>query len=84
MTDNNEKTITVVKPHDFSKTREYIDVLKTGNGLIIDFSSASILDGQKILDYLCGATYALDAKIERIDNNLYLMTPKSVKIVTKM
>lgn len=83
-TSGGEKAVVVIKPLTVADTEKLIDVLKGGKGLVADLSLAPALDAQRMLDFLSGAVYALDGKIERVDNKTFLITPKGVEILNQI
>jgi|AGTN01.1.fsa_nt_gi Uncharacterized protein conserved in bacteria len=79
-----EKSVEIIKPLSFGDVEKLIDLLKAGQGVIADLSAATPSDAQRMLDFLSGAVYALDGKIERVENKMFLMTPKGLNIVNKI
>ncbi|MCL2630665.1 MAG: cell division protein SepF [Firmicutes bacterium] len=77
------KNVVIVRPEGFQDVQKLIDKLKQRQGVIADFSRASN-SAQRMIDFLSGAVYALDGKIERIENKMYLMTPKGIDILNKL
>ncbi|MDR2266268.1 MAG: cell division protein SepF [Christensenellaceae bacterium] len=71
----------ITTPLDFSETRKLIDALKMGRGILVDFSK-NHNSPQRMLDFLCGAAYALNGSVERIDATTYLITPKNIQIIS--
>jgi len=78
------KNITITKPKTFGEIQKLIDRLKNGQGVIIDFSETEGNLAQRMLDFLSGAVYALDGSMDRVDNKMYVMTPKGVEIVSTL
>lgn len=79
-----QKNVTIIKPSGFDDIEKIIDGLKKGLGAIADLSGNASQDAQRMLDFLCGAVYALDGKIERVENKIFVMTPKNIDIINKL
>ncbi len=80
----NDVEVTVVSPQTFADIEALILELKNCHGLLVDFKKADITEQQRMLDFLSGAIFALDGKIERIKDKIFLMTPSGVKIKAKI
>ncbi len=77
------KKVDISTPKDFDDIEKLIDSMKKGNGLVIDISKADEKIAQRMIDFLVGAVYALDGKIESLTATMYLMTPKGIDIIAK-
>ncbi|MFI3229192.1 MAG: cell division protein SepF [Bacillota bacterium] len=76
----NNVSITVLSPTTFADIEALIVELKKCHGLVIDLKKAKVSDQQRMLDFMSGAVFALDGKLERIKDKIFLMTPKGVKL----
>lgn len=79
--DGARKRIAFSAPQDLSATEALIKELKGGHGIIVDLSGAAPVAAQRILDFVSGAVFALDGKMERVTREKYLATPKGIDIV---
>ncbi len=75
--------VDVATPKDFSDIEKLINMMKKGNGLVVDLSKSDEKITQRMVDFLVGAVYALDGKIESLTTTMYLMTPKGIDIIAK-
>lgn len=57
-----------------------IDHLKNGEPCIVNLGALSKQDIKSILDYLGGAMYALGGMISRLQGDIYVLSPKDVKV----
>lgn len=78
------KSVTINKPKTFNDIQKLIVRLKSNQGIIVDLSDIDNPLAQRMLDFLSGAVFALDGDIDRVDNKMYVMTPKGVEIVSKL
>lgn len=72
--------INVVRPGSVEEVSVIIDGLKGRQGLVVDLGAASPNTAQRMLDFLSGAVYALDGRIDKLEKKLFLMTPKGVDV----
>ncbi len=75
-------SLVVYAPKDILELNKVIDCVAGGQTIIINFASVKKSQYQSIVDYLSGALYAIRAKISRLENQLYVIMPKSVKLAT--
>ena len=57
-----------------------VDHLKNGEPCIVNLGALSKPDLKSILDYLGGAMYALGGMISRLQGDIYVLSPKDVKV----
>lgn len=78
-----QPAVNVATPKSFADVEQLIKNLRVSQGVIVDLRDAPQGEGQRYLDYLSGATFALAGSVERIQNKMFLLTPKGVKILTE-
>ena len=64
----------------FDDARRAADGLKDGQQQIVNLEQTTHDMSERIIDFLNGATYALDGSVEKIGEQVYLFTPSSVII----
>ena len=64
----------------FDDARRAADGLKDGQQQIVNLEQTSSDMTERIIDFLNGATYALDGSVEKIGEMVYLFTPSTVVI----
>ncbi len=64
----------------FDDARRAADGLKDGQQQIVNLEQTSSDMTERIIDFLNGATYAIDGSVEKIGEMVYLFTPSSVVI----
>ncbi len=64
----------------FDDARRAADGLKDGQQQIINLEQTPVEMAERIIDFLNGATYALDGSVEKIGEQVYLFTPATVTI----
>ncbi|MBO7155905.1 MAG: cell division protein SepF [Clostridia bacterium] len=70
----------VLHPKTAYDVQQIIVSLRHKKGAVINLQNISSVNAQRLLDYLCGAIFALDAKIEKLDDFKYLVMPNGVEI----
>ncbi|MBV9852556.1 MAG: cell division protein SepF [Armatimonadetes bacterium] len=64
----------------FEEARRAADGLKDGQQQIVNLEQTPVEMAERVVDFLNGATYALDGSVEKIGEQVYLFTPASVII----
>lgn len=71
-------------PNSYEDVQEIIDHLKNRESVLLNLKEIKTSTGQRIIDFLSGAIYALNGSIVSVDNGLYLMAPDGVDIRTQL
>ncbi len=74
--------IAMVKPSDMESVRDAATHLIENRAVVLSLKNTESSLARRWLDYLGGATYAVDGKINRIAPYTYLLTPKGVELVS--
>ena len=78
----NMSSLVVYAPKNITELNKVIDCVAGGQAVIINFDNIKKAEYQNMADYLSGALYSLRAKISRLQNQLYVIMPKSIKLAT--
>ncbi len=70
----------ITQPSCYEDVQEIGEYLKCKKAVIINLENVCKEDGQKILDFMSGATFMIEGTIQKVSNLIYLMTPKCVEI----
>lgn len=72
--------VMLFSPKSYADVQTLIDHLKRHEPAIVDFVEVDNESGQRILDFLSGAIYALGGSMQRISGTIFLLTPSGVSI----
>lgn len=73
--------IAMVRPENMESVRDAASHLIKNRAVVLSLKNTESSLARRWLDYLGGATYAVDGKINRIAPYTYLLTPKGVDLV---
>ena len=73
----------VFTPNSYEDVQTIIDHLKNRESVILSLKDIKPATGQRIIDFLSGAIYALSGSIFTIENGLFLLAPDGVNIMTQ-
>jgi len=68
------------QPSSFDDSQEICDLLKQDRAIIINLEKVEPELAQKMMDFISGAIYALDAKIHQISGCIFCISPEKVDI----
>lgn len=75
--------VLVVEPEFFNDAPVICDNLKGNKTVVVNLENADYEDGRKIFDFLNGAVYALDGTIQKISENVFILAPSTVDVITE-
>lgn len=83
-TGSNVAKMTIIKPVAYDEVLGICDDLKNRKIVIVN---ATILDpkvAQRTVDFLCGASYALDAEFQEVEKSVYILAPSNVEVTNEL
>ena len=72
--------VCVIKPNSIDDEREITDTLLNGRTVVINMEGLSVDIAQRIIDFISGATYAMQGNLQKISTYIFLATPSGVDI----
>lgn len=73
--------VVVAKPEGFDKVAELADQLRSKRAILLNLENTNKDTAKRLVDFLCGCSYALDGTLKKVATNTYLLTPYNVEIV---
>jgi cell division inhibitor SepF len=70
----------VVAPAKFADAQEIGDRFKSGQPVIVNLQSADRELGRRMIDFCSGVTYALGASMDKVADQVFLLTPSNVEV----
>ena len=67
-------------PKQLNDAAEVVDDLKSMNSVVLNLDGIAQPTAQSIYDFLCGASYALGCRMEKVSECVYVITPESVTL----
>ena len=72
--------VIIKRPSSFDDAQEICDLLKSEHAIIVNLERLDHELAQKMMDFMAGAIYALDAKIHQISGYIFCISPEKVDI----
>ena len=70
----------IVEPETFDDSQSIAAYLRDRKPVIINFESTSPDVSKRVVDFISGATYALDGNIQKVGKDIFLCVPSSVTV----
>ena len=74
--------VVVIEPHSFEEMPKVIQTLRERKSVVLNLNVMDPEEAQRAVDFIAGATYAIDGHQERIGESIFLFTPSCVKVTT--
>lgn len=72
--------VCIMKPTTFEDSQEICDTLLTGRATVINLEGFDDKLAQRTMDFISGAVYAINGKLHRISNCIFIVSPDTIDI----
>jgi cell division inhibitor SepF len=72
--------VVVIEPRAFEESLEIIEHLRAKKSVILNLHLLDNAQSQRVVDFLSGATHAIDGNQQRIGDGVFIFTPSNVVI----
>ncbi|MDY3983124.1 MAG: cell division protein SepF [Veillonellaceae bacterium] len=72
--------VVVIEPKVFEDSENITNQLRDLRPVVINFEKTDPHETARIVDFVSGATYALDGKIQKIGENIFICVPMNITI----
>ena len=80
MAHSNAMKVVVIEPKTFEEAGHIINQLRDNRPVLVNFENTDSHAYTRILDFISGATYALDGNIEKVGKDIYMCVPAGISI----
>jgi cell division inhibitor SepF len=70
----------LVLPRSFNDAQQIADRFKAGVPVILNLQGADNELSKRLIDFSSGLSYALDGGMQRVDDKVFLLTPRNVEV----
>ncbi len=75
--------VIVIEPKAFEESLEIVEHLRAKKSVILNLHLLDTAQSQRVVDFLSGATHAIDGNQQRIGDGVFIFTPNHVSIATE-
>ena len=72
--------VMICEPNSYDKSVELVKLLKEKKAIIVNLHLLDSKDALRLVDFLCGATHALNGNQQKIGENVFIFTPMNVSL----
>ena len=76
--------VVVMEPHSFEEVLSITDNLKSRRPVIINLEQADGELARRVIDFVSGATYALNGRMQKVGNGIFLSVPNNMDISSEL
>jgi cell division inhibitor SepF len=74
--------VVVIEPRAFEEAKGITDNLKNRRPVIVNLEQAESELAQRVVDFVSGATYALNGSMQKVGNSIFLFVPNNMDIAS--
>jgi cell division inhibitor SepF len=74
--------VLVLEPEIFKDAPGICNKIRAGKTVVLNLKNTDYENGRKIFDFLSGALFALDGSINKIADNVFILAPQQVAVLT--
>ena len=72
--------VVIIKPEDFDEATTICDSLKSRKIVVVNTTSLEPKTGQRLLDFIGGACYALCRDLQQVEKGVYIISPSNIEV----
>lgn len=72
--------VVVVEPRSFEEVKGITDNIKNRRPVIVNLEQAEAELAQRVVDFISGATYALNGSMQKVGSGIFLFVPNNMDI----
>lgn len=76
--------IMVLETQSLDDARRGADFVKSRRPVVVNLRGVEVTQARRIVDFLSGATYALDGSLQRVGEEMFLFAPSNVTITAEL
>ena len=77
---NSDMIITVHEPLSYDESPKIVDDLRDNKAVVLNFEQLDIDVKREIFDFVSGALYAIDGKIQKVNKDIFVLAPTKIEI----
>ena len=74
------ESVKVIRPQTFNEAQIVADFLKEGKTIVVHLEGIEIGQAQRIIDFIGGASFAVDGSLKAISNNIFIVAPGNIEV----
>ncbi|MEG2017948.1 MAG: cell division protein SepF [Clostridium sp.] len=77
--------VVISKPNNYDEGQIIVDNLKSRKIVIVNLNNiGDTKEGQRVLDFLIGAVYALEGGLQSVEKGVFIITPSNIEVSNEL
>ena len=77
---NTMQHVVIIQPSSIESAQEVCNHLRNGRTVICNFEKIEQKIAQRVMDFVTGASYAIDGQVHKISSMIFVAVPKNVSL----
>ncbi|PKK38692.1 hypothetical protein ABB02_01998 [Clostridiaceae bacterium JG1575] len=73
-------SLCISKPERYEEAAQVVEEVRSGRILVLNLSALDVKIGQRFLDFVSGAAFALEGDIQEVMENVYVVSPRGINM----
>lgn len=82
--DNPQMKLVIMSPEKYDDSTDIVNYLKERKPVVINLEKVDGATSRRIVDFVSGAVYALDASIQKVTNRIFLIAPCNIGVMNEI
>lgn len=74
------ESVKVIRAQTFNEAQIVAEFLKEGKTIVVNLEGIEIGKAQRIIDFIGGASFAVDGSLKAISNNIFIVAPGNIEV----
>jgi cell division inhibitor SepF len=70
----------IAKPREFAEAQLIVEHIKTRKPVLVNMEGTEHSEAKRIIDFLSGATFALDGNMQKVSQQIFVFAPAQVEV----
>ena len=72
--------VCIIKPTSVNDARDVTDTLLSNSTVVLNLEGLDVEIAQRIIDFIGGASFAVDGTLKAISNNIFIVAPGNIEV----
>jgi cell division inhibitor SepF len=76
--------LVITKPYEFAEAQTIVEHIKNRRPVLVNLEDTEKDEAKRIIDFISGATYALDGNMQKVSQQIFIFAPAHVEVNADM
>jgi len=79
-TNGKNMRLIIARPREFAEAQLIVEHIKTRKPVLVNLEGTELSESRRIIDFLAGATFALDGNMQKVSQQIFVFAPAQVEV----